>query len=46
MYDELANGNVYINKTLNKDYPLMAVAIIVDDKMQSIIMLWDISFEK
>ena len=46
MYTMLQSGAVYINKKLEPDYPLMAAAITSDDEIQSIIMLWNISWER
>lgn len=46
MTDMLNNKQVYINKTMNEDYPLMASAIYRNDKPLEIIMIWGLSFEK
>lgn len=46
MYAMLQSGSVYINKKLDPDYPIMAAAITSDDKIQSIIMLWNIAWER
>lgn len=46
MTDMLHNKQVYINKTMNEDYPLMASAIYRNDKPLEIIMIWGLSFEK
>lgn len=40
------NHQVYINKTMNEDYPLLASAIYRSDKPIEIIMLWGLPFEK
>lgn len=37
---------VYINKTLDAQYPLMARAIYVDDEVRQIIMVWGIPWER
>ena len=42
----LQKGDVYINRKLEKDYPLMAAAIMAEESISSIIMLWDISWEQ
>jgi nucleoside-diphosphate-sugar epimerase len=46
MYDVLVKGEVYVNRKLNNDYPLMAVAISSDSEINSIIMLWNIPWER
>lgn len=46
IYSELAEEKVYINKTMDERYPLMARAIYQDGSMQMIIMLWGLSWEK
>lgn len=37
---------VYINKTLDEKYPLMARAIYVDDEVRLMIMVWGIPWER
>ena len=46
IYAELAEEKVYINKTMDERYPLMARAIYQDGSMHMIIMLWGLSWEK
>lgn len=46
IYEELRQQRVYINKSLDERYPLMARAIYEDDKIHMIIMLWGLSWEK
>ena len=46
MYETLKRGDVYINRKLEKDYPLMAAAIMAEESISSIVMLWDISWEQ
>lgn len=46
MYDELKEHKVYINKSLDPQYPLMANAIFENDKIQMIVMLWGLSWER
>lgn len=46
VYDELSNHKVYINRTLDERYPLMATAIFDNDDMQIMIMAWGISWER
>lgn len=46
MMEAINNHQVYVNKTLNDDYPLMASAIYRSDKPIELIMLWGLPFEK
>jgi hypothetical protein len=46
MYDVLVKGEVYVNRKLKNDYPLMAVAISSGSELNSIIMLWNIPWER
>lgn len=47
MYEDLKEHRVYINKTMNENYPLMAAAVYTDnDEMQTIFMLWGIPWER
>ncbi len=46
MYDSLMKNEVFVNKKLNNDYPLMAVGIMSNDELNSIIMLWNIAWER
>lgn len=46
MYVSLKSGMVYINKQLDSACPLMATAIMSGEKIQSIIMLWDVTWER
>lgn len=47
MYGALSEHRVYINKTMDAQYPLMADAIYAeDDEMQLILMVWDIPWER
>ena len=45
-YDTLMEHKVYINKSLDENFPLMANAIFEADKMQMIICIWDIPWER
>lgn len=45
MLEALNNHQVYVNKTMNEDYPLMASAIYRGDELIEIIMLWGLPFE-
>ena len=45
MYDELKEGRVYINKSMNEKYPLMVHAVSVEGEMKLILMLWSIPWQ-
>ena len=46
MYEELKEHRVYVNRTLQKDYPMMASAIFEGDEMEIILMIWGIPWER
>ncbi len=46
MYDELKEGRVYINKTMEAHLPLMASAVFSEGDMQLILMLWGIPWQR
>ena len=46
MYDEIKEGRVYINRTLNEDFPLMASAVYEQDEMRLVLMLWGIPWQR
>lgn len=47
MYEDLKEHRVYINKTMDETYPLMAAAVYTDDdEIQTIFMLWGIPWER
>jgi len=46
MYEALEEHKVYINKNMKEEYPLMASAIYEGGKMQLILMVWDIPWER
>ncbi len=46
MYEALLEHRVYINKSLNENYPLMANAIYSEENMEMILMVWDIPWER
>lgn len=45
MMAAIENKQVYVNKTMNEDYPLMASAIYRNGKPIELIMLWGLPFE-
>ena len=46
MYAELKEGRVYINKSMNEKYPLMAHAVHAEGEMQLILMVWGIPWQR
>lgn len=45
MMDAINNNRVYINKTMNEEYPLLASAIYRSEKPIELIMIWGLPFE-
>lgn len=46
MYEKLKDKRVFINKSMDEKYPLMADAIYSEDEMQLILMVWGIPWER
>lgn len=46
MYENLSEHKVYINKTMDHAYPLMANAIYENDEMKMIIMIWGLTWDR
>ena len=46
MVEAFKNRTVFVNRQLTENVPLMAAAILSNDEIQSIIMLWDISWDR
>ena len=46
IYDELKEQKVYINKSMDDKYPLMVNAIYESGKIQMLIMLWGLGWER
>ena len=46
LYEKLREKKVFINKTMDERYPLMADAIYSEDEMQLILMVWGIPWER
>ena len=46
VYDELKEQKVYINKTMDERYPLMANAIFEGGQMKMLIFLWGLGWER
>lgn len=46
MYRLIKEKRVYINRSMDPNYPLMADAIFAEDEMQLILMVWGIPWER
>lgn len=46
MYAQIKAKKVYINKSMDERYPLMANAIYSEDEMELILMVWGISWDR
>lgn len=46
MYTELKNSRIYVNKTMDAQYPLMASAVYAEEEIRVILMFWGISPER
>ncbi len=46
LYESLSEKKVYINRTLDSRYPMMAAPIFDKDDMQTMIMAWGIPWER
>lgn len=46
MYNEIKERRVYINKTMEEKFPLMASAVYSSDQMQLILMIWGIPWQR
>lgn len=46
MYEAVKEEKVYVNKDMDDKYPLMANAIFSEEKMQMILMVWGIPWER
>lgn len=46
LYESLTERKVYINKTMDDAYPLMANAIYENDEIKMIIMIWGLSWDR
>jgi len=46
MYETLAAGKVFINRTMDERYPLMANAIFENEQMQMLVFIWGLSWER
>ncbi len=45
LYEDFINDRVYVNKTMDERYPLMANAIFSEEKMRMIVMVWGIPWD-
>lgn len=46
LYEDISNHKVYINRTLEPNYPMMAAAIYDGDDIKLILMIWKLPWEK
>lgn len=46
MYEAIKDKKVYINRSMDERYPLMADAIFAEEEMQLILMVWGIPWER
>ncbi len=46
LYTEVCRGRVYVNRSMQKDYPMMANGIFAEDSLELIIMVWEIPMER
>lgn len=46
LYESFSRQEVYLNRTMNSDYPMMAYCIYDGKKMDMMILLWSIPFER
>ena len=46
MYGEIRERRVYINRNMEEEMPMMASAVYSEDRMQLILMLWGIPWER
>ncbi len=45
LYEDIKNQRVYVNKTMDDAYPLMANGIYAEDNLELILMVWNIPWE-
>ena len=46
LYEAFARQEVYLNRTMNPEYPMMAYCIYEGEKMEMMLLLWSIPFER
>lgn len=46
LYESIERDEVYVNRSMDKDYPMMAYSVQSEDAMTIVIMLWSIPFER
>lgn len=46
LYEAFSRQEVYFNRTMNPDYPVMAYCICEEGKMEMMFLLWSIPFER
>lgn len=45
IFEKMEKKEIYVNTTLDPDYPMMAGGIYKNDHLQSIVMIWSLPFE-
>lgn len=46
LFDAFSKGKVYLNRTMDPDYPMMAYCIQEEKEMELMVLLWSIPFER
>ena len=46
LMEAFSNQEVYVNRSLREDYPMMAYCIYSEDQMDLVILIWGIPFER
>ena len=46
LYETVASGKVFINRKMDERYPLMANAIFENDRMEMLVFVWGLSWER
>lgn len=46
LYETVAGGKVFINRKMDERYPLMANAIFENERMQMLVFVWGLSWER
>lgn len=45
MYDDIRGGKVFINREMDPGYPMMAAAVMGEENMKAILMIWDLPWD-
>ena len=46
LYEAFSRQEVYLNRTMNSEYPMMAYCIYEGERMEMMLLLWSIPFER